>query len=97
MPGCLSCVRMASIDTLATDYRTITEACGLLDRSERGKLALTGADARSFGERCVWTLIVGVVFAFKVYQDFAMPDLGPTVLGLMGISSATYVGFKMKP
>ena len=45
---CLSCSQMASLDTLATDYRTITEACGLLDRSERGKLALTGADARSF-------------------------------------------------
>ncbi len=39
---------MASTDTFATDYRTITEACGLLDRSERGKLALTGADAEGF-------------------------------------------------
>ena len=26
----------------------LTEACGLLDRSERGKLALTGADAKAF-------------------------------------------------
>jgi folate-binding protein YgfZ len=39
---------MATVDTLASDYRTITEACGLLDRSERGKLALSGGDARSF-------------------------------------------------
>ncbi len=39
---------MTSLDTLAADYRTITEACGLLDRSERGKLALTGAHAASF-------------------------------------------------
>ena len=39
---------MASVDTLSADYRTITEGCGLLDRSERGKLALTGSDARSF-------------------------------------------------
>jgi tRNA-modifying protein YgfZ len=31
-----------------SEYRAATEACGLLDRSERGKLALTGADARSF-------------------------------------------------
>jgi folate-binding protein YgfZ len=31
-----------------TAYRTITEACGVLDRSERGKLALSGADAKPF-------------------------------------------------
>ncbi len=39
---------MTSIDTLAADYRAITEACGLLDRSERGKLALSGAEAATF-------------------------------------------------
>ena len=39
---------MTSLDTVAAEYRTITEACGLLDRSERGKLALTGSDAASF-------------------------------------------------
>jgi folate-binding protein YgfZ len=39
---------MTSIDTLAADYRAITEGCGLLDRSERGKLALSGADAVMF-------------------------------------------------
>jgi len=39
---------MASLDTVNTDYRTITERCGMLDRSERGKLALTGEDTASF-------------------------------------------------
>src|SRR5437763_6096604 len=39
---------MTSLDTLAADYRTITGRCGLLDRSERGKLALTGSEAKSF-------------------------------------------------
>jgi folate-binding protein YgfZ len=39
---------MSSIAPASTDYRTATEACGLLDRSERGKLALTGAEAKSF-------------------------------------------------
>lgn len=39
---------MTSLDTLATDYRAITETCGLLDRSERGKLALSGAEATTF-------------------------------------------------
>jgi folate-binding protein YgfZ len=40
--------RVTSILASATDYTAITEACGLLDRSERGKLALSGADAKSF-------------------------------------------------
>jgi len=31
-----------------SEYRAITEGCGLLDRSDRGKLALTGADAKRF-------------------------------------------------
>jgi len=39
---------MDSVDTAMTAYRAITGACGLLDRSERGKLALTGGDAKSF-------------------------------------------------
>ena len=39
---------VASLDTAASDYETLTTACGLLDRSERGKLALTGGEAKSF-------------------------------------------------
>jgi folate-binding protein YgfZ len=36
------------IDTLDGDYRTLVEGCGLLDRSERGKLALSGSGAVEF-------------------------------------------------
>ena len=35
-------------DSLAADYRTLTEACGLVDRAGRGRLALTGPDAKPF-------------------------------------------------
>ena len=35
-------------DDLAAEYRALTEACGLLDRSERGKLVLTGSEAKAF-------------------------------------------------
>jgi tRNA-modifying protein YgfZ len=38
----------AQTETLAEDYRMLLEGCGLLDRSERGKLALTGAEAVEF-------------------------------------------------
>jgi tRNA-modifying protein YgfZ len=35
-------------DSLAADYRLLREQVGLVDRSERGKLALTGAEAKEF-------------------------------------------------
>ncbi len=35
-------------DRLGAEYRALTESCGLLDRSERGKLALSGPDAKTF-------------------------------------------------
>jgi folate-binding protein YgfZ len=41
---------VAATDTsrLDAEYLALTEGCGLLDRSERGKLALTGAGAKAF-------------------------------------------------
>lgn len=39
---------MATISLPLSDYRTVTDACGLLDRAERGKLALSGPDAKTF-------------------------------------------------
>jgi folate-binding protein YgfZ len=38
----------AVTDALAAEYRALTDACGLVDRSERGKLALTGPEAKAF-------------------------------------------------
>jgi folate-binding protein YgfZ len=38
----------APADSTAADYRTLREGCGLLDRSERGKLALSGPEAIEF-------------------------------------------------
>jgi len=39
---------MAATDTLQAEYDALTKGCGLVDRSERGKLALTGAGAVEF-------------------------------------------------
>jgi folate-binding protein YgfZ len=41
-------VIVSQVATVESDYRTLTERCGLLDRSERGKLALRGSAAKSF-------------------------------------------------
>ena len=39
---------MSTLDTLASEYRALTEGCGLVDRAGRGRLAVTGADRREF-------------------------------------------------
>lgn len=43
----------------------------------------------------IWTLVLVIVFVKAVYQDILMPDFDTTLLGLMGISSGTYLGFKL--
>jgi hypothetical protein len=42
-----------------------------------------------------WTLVLGVIFCASVYDGLAMPQFSTTLLGLMGISSGTYLGFKV--
>jgi folate-binding protein YgfZ len=39
---------VSTLDTLSSEYRALTEGCGLVDRTGRGRLALTGADRREF-------------------------------------------------
>lgn len=43
----------------------------------------------------VWTLVLGVIFCASVYKNLEMPQFSATLLGLMGISSGTYLGFKV--
>jgi len=42
-----------------------------------------------------WTLVLGVVFFSEVKTKLAMPEFNSTLLTLMGISSGTYLGFKI--
>jgi hypothetical protein len=43
----------------------------------------------------VWTLVLGVIFVADVYNRLTMPQFSTTLLGLMGLSSGTYLGFKV--
>jgi hypothetical protein len=43
----------------------------------------------------VWTVVLGVIFCTSVYKELAMPEFSATLLGLMGISAGTYIGFKL--
>jgi len=41
-----------------------------------------------------WTIVLGVIFLSSVYNGLTMPEFSATMLGLMGLSSGTYLGFK---
>lgn len=41
-----------------------------------------------------WTLVLGIVFVMQVFRDLSMPQFDDTLLGLMGLSAATFVAMK---
>jgi hypothetical protein len=41
-----------------------------------------------------WTIVLGVIFWSTVYNNLTMPEFSSTLLGLMGLSAGTYIGFK---
>lgn len=41
-----------------------------------------------------WTIVLKVIFIYRVHTKHEMPDFDAQLLGLMGISSGTYIGFK---
>ncbi len=74
-----------------TGYLALTESCGLVDRSERGKLALTGSEAKTFLQGQVTNDIEGLepgqgcYAAFlthkgKMLGDLRVLDLGDELL-----------------
>jgi hypothetical protein len=44
----------------------------------------------------VWTLVLGCIFIVEAWRNLAMPEFNGTLLGMMGISSGTYLGFMLK-
>jgi len=58
---------------------------------------LSDADGISFHrlQIAVWTAVLGIIFCVSVYNVLSMPTFSDTLLGLMGISGGTYVGFKI--
>jgi tRNA-modifying protein YgfZ len=82
---------MAATDTTLSGYRALTEGCGVVDRSERGKLALTGPDAETFLQGQVTNDVEGLepgrgcYAAFlthkgKMLGDLRVLDLGDELL-----------------
>lgn len=71
-------------------FRSSPGAAALLD--------LLGDDGITSFHRfqmCVWTIVLGIIFVTEVWTKMAMPDFNATLLGLMGISAGTFIGFKI--
>ena len=64
---------MTSIDVTDAEYLAATESCGLLDRSERGKLALTGPGAKAFLQGQVSNDVEALSAGHGCYATFLTP------------------------
>jgi folate-binding protein YgfZ len=64
---------VATTDRISADYETLTSGCGLLDRSERGKLTLTGGGARAFLDGLVSNDVEGLADGAGCYAAVLTP------------------------
>jgi hypothetical protein len=75
-----------------TGISPVTPSAGFwqdLVTDDRGAVALDRL------QMVVWTVLLGGLFVHSVLVYVAMPDFSTTLLALMGVSSGTYIGFKM--
>jgi len=64
---------VTSLNALATEYDLLTDACGLIDRSQQGKLALSGPDAKAFLQGQVTNDIEALTPGLGCYAAFLTP------------------------
>src|SRR5688500_5287396 len=82
---------VSTLESPASEYRALTEGCGLVDRAGRGRLALSGADRRTFLHGQVTNDIEGLepghghyaallTHKGKMLTDLRVLDLGDELL-----------------
>ena len=84
--------RLAEINALLNKFpavHVIPSSKGFLDILKDGE----GLSFHRF-QIAIWTVVLGLVFIKSAFLDLVMPEFDTTLLGLMGISSGTYIGFK---
>src|SRR5437879_5892181 len=80
----------AAVASLAAEHEALTRSCGLVDRSERGKLALTGAGAIEFLNGQVTNELAGLragegrYAAFLTHKGKMLGDLRILAVGEAG-------------
>ena len=87
--------KQAQLEQVATQLNSLPSPVGPSQGFLKDILSdETGVSFHRF-QMAAWTVVLGCVFAVAVNKGLAMPDFSPTLLGLMGISAGTYVGFKI--
>jgi folate-binding protein YgfZ len=66
-------LKVTSLAISSSEYGAVTEACGLVDRSERGKLALAGSEAKSFLQGQVSNDVEALTAGAGCYAAFLTP------------------------
>lgn len=96
-PSLLGLVGISAATALAAV--AVTPASGRTPRASHGWRDLVtdekGVVALDRFQVLVWTLVLGGIFLNSVFWDLTMPEFSATMLALMGISSGTYIGFKL--
>jgi folate-binding protein YgfZ len=64
---------MTQVASIESEYRAVTASCGLLNRSEQGKLALSGSDAKAFLQGQVTNDVEGLNAGEGCYAAFLTP------------------------
>ena len=85
--------RIAEIDTLLEQKQGLMKGAST-DSFLRDVLETSAGISLHRFQMLIWTLVLGLIFVATVYRTLSMPDFSSTLLGLMGISSGTYLGFK---
>ena len=80
------------------NQKTKTLTSGAANNATIGFLGDILCDANGYSfhrfQIFAWTIVLGIMFVSSVYNNLTMPEFSATLLGLMGISSGTYIGFK---
>jgi folate-binding protein YgfZ len=66
-------LKVTSLVVSSFEYRAVTDGCGLVDHSERGKLALTGSGAKEFLQGQVSNDVEALVPGTGCYAAFLTP------------------------
>ena len=82
--------RLAVIEATITELTTVPASAGFF----QDILSTGGEVSLPRFQMMAWTLVLGIVFLHSVFTTLNMPEFDAVLLGLMGLSSGTYVGFK---
>ena len=94
-------VRLGSLPTLIEEAKQTIDKLStqLAQGASKGfwRDICDGGNGASFHRLQVvaWTLVLGTIFVQSVADTMSMPEYSQTLLTLMGISNATYLGFKI--